>query len=135
MLSNGTGGEKCDGQGDTVAVGISVSGVLDDEVRRDVSRRGGVSALLLLRPDRDLGIGCLRDDRDATALAATAKQLMRDFANRHQARRLLLYYFGPLAGACFIGHQLNAVCPQIQVMEHLGANGFDYSPSFILGQG
>jgi len=133
LASNGPDGERCSGEGDTVAVGISVSGSLDEQVRRDVQRRGNVRALLLLRPERELGAGCLRDASDATGLAGACKRLMRDFAARHHARRMLLYYFGPLAGASFIGHQLNAVCPQVQLMEHLGASGFDYSPSFLLG--
>jgi hypothetical protein len=43
---------------------------------------------------------------------------------------VLLYYFGPLSGACFIGHQLNAVCREIQLMEDQQPG---YVPSFLLG--
>jgi hypothetical protein len=42
---------------------------------------------------------------------------MRDFAKRHEAMRVLIYYLGPLSGACFIGHRFNAVCREVQIME------------------
>jgi hypothetical protein len=54
---------------------------------------------------------------------------MREFVKRRNAMRLLLYYFGPLSGACFIGHQLNAVCRQIQIMEDQQPG---YAPAFLL---
>jgi hypothetical protein len=85
--------------------------------------------LLLIRPQREFGRGCLRDASDVVAMSQQAKAAMREFANKHRAKRMLLYYCGPLSGACFLGHQLNAVCQDIQVMEH-GADG--YSPSFLL---
>ena len=54
---------------------------------------------------------------------------MRDFVSRWKAKRLLLYYFGPLAGACFIGHRMNAVCREVQIMESQQPG---YEPSFLL---
>jgi|SRR5208337_3247619 len=133
MAALNAGGEILAEQGDTVAVGLSVSGSLDEDVRRDVRQHGAaIRSLLLLRPERELGPVCLRDGADAVAPAAQAKALMRDFATKFGARRILLYYFGPLGGACFLGHQLNAVCPQIQVMEHIGEPVKEYVPSFIL---
>ncbi|HZF11314.1 MAG TPA: hypothetical protein VFE33_21180 [Thermoanaerobaculia bacterium] len=54
---------------------------------------------------------------------------MRAFAREHEARRLLFYYYGPLSGACFLGHQLNAVAREIQVMEDQQPG---YAPSFLL---
>ena len=68
------------------------------------------------------------------AFARAAKAALRDFAVKHGARQLLLYYFGPLGGACFLGHQLNAVCGRILVMEHTGLPDRPYAPSFSLGQ-
>jgi hypothetical protein len=47
-------------------------------------------------------------------------------------RRLLLFYFGPLSGACFLGHQLNAVARQIQIMEDQDPG---YAPAFLLTPG
>jgi hypothetical protein len=115
----------------TVACGISITGSLDEDVRKHllVAPELGVSALLLLRPDRELGRDAIRSAGDAVALARTAKTLIREFVKRSNAVRLLLYYFGPLSGACFIGHQLNAVCRQIQIMEDQQPG---YAPAFLL---
>jgi hypothetical protein len=127
---NAPDGEKVDGEGPTVAVGISVTGDLTEDVRKDLARRKErVAALLLIRPERELGKECLRGAGDAVALAAGVKKLSQAFAKRWGATKLLLYYFGPLGGAAFIGHQLNAVCREIQIMENQQPG---YAPSFLL---
>lgn len=126
----GSDGEILDGEGSTVAVGISVSGQIDEDVRRHLAERDQkVASLLLIRPNRELGRECLRGAGDAVALASESKRLIRDFVARWGAKRLLLYYYGPLGGACFIGHRFNAVCSEIQVMEDQRPG---YSPSFLL---
>lgn len=123
-------GEALDGTGSTVAVGISVTGLLDDDARAHLNERTEpVSALLLLRPERALGRECLRNAGDVVSLADISKSYMRAFVKQWKATRLLLYYFGPLSGACFIGHRLNAVCQQVQIMEDQQPG---YSPSFLL---
>jgi SMODS-associated and fused to various effectors sensor domain len=66
---------------------------------------------------------------DVTAFARGAKERMQRFVRERGARRLLLFYFGPLSGACFLGHQLNAVARQIQIMEDQDP---DYAPAFLL---
>jgi hypothetical protein len=83
----------------------------------------------LVRPERELGRECLRSANDAVALASNFKILVRAFVKKWKARRLMLFYFGPLSGACFIGHQLNAICPEIQIMEDQQPG---YAPSFLL---
>jgi hypothetical protein len=125
-------GEAIAGLGTTVACGISVTGSLDEDVRAHLARTDGesVAALLLLRPHRELGRECLRDATDAVALARGVKKLLRPFVKHWGATRVLLYYFGPLSGACFIGHQLNAICRDIQIMEDQQPG---YAPSFVLG--
>lgn len=130
VLDGPPAGEVIDGEGSVVAVGISVSGSLADDVRRDLEhRRDKVASLLLIRGSRELGHGCLRGAGDAVSLANSTKSILRDFAKHWGATRLLLYYFGPLAGACFIGHRLNAVCREIQIMENQQPG---YEPSFLL---
>ncbi len=125
-----TDGEPIDGYSKTVAVGVSVTGPLNEDVRKYLSgRKEKVAALLLLRPERELGRGCLRDDGDAVALADGVKALTRNFVKKWGAEKLLLFYFGPLSGACFIGHRFNAVCREIQLMEDQQPG---YSPSFLL---
>ena len=86
--------------------------------------------MLFVRPTRNLDRHCLRDAGDAVALADGVKTVMRDFVKRHGAKRVLLYYLGPISGACFIGHRLNAVCREVQVMEWSDPN---YVPSFTAG--
>lgn len=123
-------GETLDGDGETVAVGISVTGALDEDVRAFLAdRTETVASLLLLRPVRELGRDCLQTASDVTALADQAKETIRTFVKTWKARRLLLFYFGPLSGACFIGHRLNAVCREIQIMEDQQPG---YAPSFLL---
>lgn len=123
-------GEVVDGEGATVALGLSITGALDDDVRRHLAgRKEKVAALLLLRPNRDLGRECLRGAGDVVAIADRFKDAARALVKRWGANRLLLYYFGPLSGACFIGHGLNAVCREIQIMEDQQPG---YAPSFLL---
>jgi hypothetical protein len=55
--------------------------------------------------------------------------MIREFVKRHRAQELLLYYFGPLSGACFLGQQLNAICSTIVVMEDQQPG---YAPAFRL---
>jgi hypothetical protein len=128
---NGPDGEAFAGGSTTVACGISVTGSLDADVRKHISETTGtsISALLLIRPERELGRNCLQSAADAAALARGAKDLLRSFVKRWSAARLLLYYFGPLSGACFIAHQLNAVCKEVQIMEDQQPG---YAPAFLL---
>jgi SMODS-associated and fused to various effectors sensor domain len=128
--NNGVEGEALTGSGSTVACGISVSGSLDQDVRAHLATLTDLpAAVLLLRPNRELGRDCLRDAGDVVALARQSKDLARQFVKRWNATRLLFYYFGPLSGACFLGHQLNAVCREIQIMEDQQPG---YAPAFLL---
>jgi hypothetical protein len=132
MVDNGGSldGESVHHEGTTVAIGVSVTGSLSDDVRKHlVEGKEKVAALLLLRPERELGRECLRNNGDAVALADGIKSLTRSFVKKWAAEKLLLFYFGPLSGACFIGHRFNAVCRQIQLMEDQQPG---YSPSFLL---
>lgn len=130
LTSNGPDGESLDLEGESLAVAISVSGDIESDIRRHMEHRTQqVKAMLFVRPTRNLDRHCLRDAGDAVALADGVKTLMRDFAKRHRAKRMLLYYLGPLGGACFIGHRLNAICREIQIMEWSDPN---YVPSFTL---
>ena len=123
-------GEILDGEGSTVAIGMSVTGSLDSDVRNFLaSREDKVASLLLIQPERGLGRECLRNASDVVALADGVKNSVRAFVKKWNATRLLLFYFGPLSGACFIGHRLNAVCREIQIMEDQQPG---YAPSFLL---
>jgi hypothetical protein len=130
LKSNSPDGEVMTGSGETVAIGISVTGDLAGDVRRDLSAPANrVGALLLIQPERPLGHDCIRGAGDAVALAVKAKDLMQEFVRRWAATKVLFYYYGPLSGAAFIGHKLNAVCREIQIMENQQPG---YAPSFLL---
>jgi hypothetical protein len=133
MITSAAGsadGEKIDGEGTTVAVGISVTGSLDADVRTYLNERTEkISALLLLQPKRELGRECLRSAGDVVALADGVKDYIRALVKQRKATKLLFFYFGPLSGACFLGHRLNAVCQQIQIMEDQQPG---YAVSFLL---
>lgn len=130
LSSNGPDGEALDADGEAVAVAISVTGNIEADVRRHLEHRTQkVKAVLFVRPTRDLNRHCVRNAGDAVALADSAKQLMREFRTRHGAKRLLLYYLGPLSGACFIGHRFSSLAREIQIYEWSDPN---YVPSFLL---
>ncbi|MEP7215437.1 MAG: SAVED domain-containing protein [Anaerolineaceae bacterium] len=112
-----------------VAVGISVTGLLVDDVRTYLRESKAASAVLFLQPDRTLGRDCFTQAGDVVAFARSTKEHLRSFAKAHGATRLLLFYFGPLSGACFLGHQLNAVAREVQIMEDQQPG---YAPSFLL---
>lgn len=123
-------GEIIEGEGSTVAVGISITGSLDDDVREYLAEcNEKIAALLLLQPEHGVGSNSLQNAGDVVALADVAKDYMQRFVKYRKATRLLLFYYGPISGACFIGHRLNAVCKEIQIME--GQNP-GYAPSFLL---
>lgn len=123
-------GEILDGEGPTVAVGISVTGSLDNDVRNFLAtREDKVASLLLIQPEHGLSRECLRNASDVVALADVVKNSLRAFVKRWNATRFLLFYFGPLSGACFIGHRLNAICREILIMEDQQPG---YAPSFFL---
>lgn len=128
-VTNGEDGEALGGNAQVVAIGVSVTGSLDEDVRSYLGATGEVSRLLLLRPNRELGFECLRSGCDAMALARDFKRRAVTFVKLTGAKKLLLFYYGPLAGACFIGHVSNAVCREIQIMEDQQPG---YAPSFCL---
>jgi hypothetical protein len=129
IVSENGDGEQYSSDKKTVAVGLSVTGSLSDSVKQYLEVGNSVDALLLLRPDRNLDKSCLQSAEDAVALANKTKEKIRQFVVKNKAEKLLLFYYGPLSGACFIGHQLNAVCKEIQIMENT-SNA--YFPSFLL---
>lgn len=117
------------GDPSAVAVGISVTGRLEDDVRAHLEATCAARAVLFVRPDRDLGCECFGSAADVAAFARGAKERIRAFVKEHGALRLLLFYFGPLSGACFLGHQLNAIAREILVMEDQQPG---YDPAFLL---
>lgn len=117
------------GDSAAVAVGISVTGSLEADVRTYLEATDAARAVLFLRPNRELGHESFGSAADVAAFARGAKEQIRSFAKEHGAHRLVLFYFGPLSGACFLGHRLNATAREIQIMEDQQPG---YAPAFRL---
>ena len=113
-----------------VAVGISITGSIKNAVCTYLQQSSeNIANLLLLQPNRELGEDCFKTAGDVVAFADSTKKYIHDFVEQHCATKVLLFYYGPLSGACFLGHKLNAVCREVQIMEHQNPG---YAPSFIL---
>jgi hypothetical protein len=128
VRSNGDG-EAITGDRQTVAVGISVTSSLENAVRGYLSETKSASNLLFLEPNRPLSHDCLGAAGDAVALSRQAKEAVKRFAARHRAKKTLLFYLGPLSGACFIRHVANALETEVHLMEFLNPG---YMPSVLL---
>lgn len=113
-----------------VAVGISITGSLKEDVKKYLASNTPADSILFLTPKHGVGKDAIKSNGDIVTLAKLAKEKIRSFVKANDAKKLLLFYFGPLSGACFIGHQLNATCKEIQIMENT-SNG-SYVPSFLL---
>ena len=112
-----------------VACGVSVTGDLSTDVFQDIESRVAIKALLLIAPSSGYGMNAFSNAGDVCAFVDGAKILLREFIKKHRASKLLLYYFGPLSGACFMGQSLNALCEEIVIMEDQRPG---YSESFHL---
>ena len=89
FATGGSEGDRIDDGGDSVAVGISISGSLAEDVPGRTLRmrqeKGGGTPLAPAE-SRARPLECLRGAGDAVALAETAKGLMRDFVRRWKAK-------------------------------------------------
>jgi len=114
---------------DTLAVAVAVGSDLSGDVRAYLDGCGtAVGALLIIRVGVDARSLALRSSADATALASEVRNRIRGALGK-RPRRALLFYLGPLAGAAFMGSQLNAVAGEVQIFEDQGQT---YAPSFLL---
>ena len=120
--------EDLPGDPDTLAVGVSLTASLAGDVRAYLQEAGNPGGkLLLVTTNRGLG-RTIQSDGDLAALAQQLQTRMRSALGR-RPKRVLLFYLGPLSGAAFIGANLNAVAPEIQLFEDQNPG---YAPSFTL---
>lgn len=119
-----------DENAEDIAVGISVTGSLEEDAIRYLKRQGiGVKALYCLKPERGVGRDALRSERDAVVFARQCKEHIQAWSRAREAKVVHLFYFGPLSGAAFLGHLLNAIGAAVQVYEDQAPG---YAPSFLL---
>lgn len=100
-----------------LAVGLSVTGPLAADMQRHLDSIGFTGGILELQPAQGPSRDVLRGAGDAVALAVGAKKAIRHWLDATRALELLLFYFGPLSGACFLGHDLNALGARVTIME------------------
>lgn len=129
LINESGDGEPVGKNNKVVAVGISITSELNNAVRDYVKEHNGIDTLLFIKPERPLGKDCIRDGGDISALVIKAKEIIREFVRKNKAEKLLIFYVGPASAACFLGHNLNAICKEIQIMEYSSQG---YFPSFVL---
>ena len=121
--------ESHSGDADTLAVGISITGDLSGDLKQYLAAAGEpAGTLLLLGINRPQDRSAIRSAGDLTKLAQLVRARIRDVLG-HRPQLVLLFYFGPLSGAAFIGHQLNAIAGEVQLYEDQAPG---YAPSFLL---
>jgi len=113
----------------SIAVGISITRDIEEDVRTYMQESQFGGQLVLLTPNRPLGKECLRSSQDAVAMAHQAKEKIRALTSNPGVKTVLLFYAGPLSGACFMGHSFNAMGAPVQVMEFQDPG---YAPAFVL---
>lgn len=119
-----------EGEGSDLAVGISVSVDVEEDVMSYLDGQKGFGQAIFLAPDREVGRDAIRGCGDLVALARKVKAIVRSHVRRSKSDRIGVFYSGPAAGALFIGHQLNAVASEVQIYEDTGAG---YALAFTLG--
>ncbi|MDE2306076.1 MAG: SAVED domain-containing protein, partial [Gammaproteobacteria bacterium] len=113
-----------------LAVGLSVTGSLVADMRAYLDSIGFTGGVLELEPQGGPSREAFRDAGYAAAFAAEAKKVTRQWVDSTGANEVLLFYFGPLSGACFLGHDLNALGASITIMEDQAPG---YAGGFRLG--
>lgn len=117
-------------QGDDLAVGLSVSGDLSDDVIGYIrDARLPVSKFISLTPSTGTGNQALKSDAHARGWALATLNELRSVTRRHQ-NTLHLFLYTPLVGAVLLGNVWNRM-PPTQLYDDLGpVRG--YTPTFWL---
>jgi hypothetical protein len=94
--------------GPNVVVGLAVSGdgLSDIQGFREAY---GFDALVYCEPSSGTGAASVASEAELSALAASAKEVIRLARGRFSAHRIHLVYYGPLSLALAIGQHLNAL--------------------------
>jgi SMODS-associated and fused to various effectors sensor domain/CHAT domain len=116
-----------------ILIALSITGSARDEVVALYKRHPDTfSALIYAEPNNGPGDGALRSDKDATALAIHAKELIRKCKLDYKASQVHLVVYGPGAYCLFLGQRLNAVGTIITYERALSG---DYNRSVTLQTG
>lgn len=119
------------GRGDEVAIGVSVSNDLSDDVLGFLAREAlPVSRLVHVLPPGGVGNDAIAGDAEARGLARQIVLEARAAVRDSGAGRVHLFLTMPKGLAVLLGHVWNAL-PETVVYEHL--LGARYAPTFRLG--
>lgn len=94
--------------GGDLAIGLSISGQGAADLKRFTSA-AGIPAFAYAEPATGTGHFAIRSAGDAVALAASAKEFIRESRERYHAGRVHLFLYSPITFAVFLGQVLNAV--------------------------
>lgn len=95
-------------EGEELAVGLSITGRGLPDLERFVAA-AGIPAFVYAEPGGGTGNAAIRSAGDAAALAASAKELIRETRERYRAVRVHLFLYAPISFAVFLGQALNAL--------------------------
>jgi hypothetical protein len=86
-----------------LAVGLSVTGSLVPDMRTYLSSISFDGGVLELEPAQGSSRDVFRSAGDVAAFAVESKKAIRQWLGATGAVEVMLFYFGPLSGACFLG--------------------------------
>ena len=118
------------GQGDDLAIGVSVAGDLSEDVI-DYIRETGLPALrfINLAPSTGTGPDALQSAAHARGWARATFDELRSLTRRHRGT-VHLFLYVPVGGAVLLGNLWNRM-PTTQLYDDLGP-GRGYTPTFLL---
>jgi SMODS-associated and fused to various effectors sensor domain len=115
-------------QGRELAVGVSTTGDLTDDVLRFIAdRRLPVQTFTNLAPASGVGHKALAEPAHAHGWAQAAMRAIRDAAREYEDP-LHVFQYGPLSGAILLGSVWNRM-PETQLYDDVGGVG-GYTPTF-----
>jgi CBASS immunity sensor of nucleotide second messenger signals len=118
------------GQGDDLAIGLSVTGDLSDDVLDYISdAKLPVARFINISPSSGTGRDALQSAAHARGWARATFDELRQLTRRHSGT-LHLFISGPIGGAVLLGNLWNRM-PETQLYDDLGP-GRGYAPTFLL---
>jgi hypothetical protein len=107
--------EPASGPPTAVAVAVSITGNAKPAVERYLKGAGDPVCRLVCVSVETAGRDAIRGAGDLTAIADAVRNAVLTLDDRPDD--VLLFYWGPAAGAVFIGHGLNGIAPKIHLFE------------------
>jgi hypothetical protein len=117
------------GEGDALAIGLSITGSLETAVRRHIEASQLPVAQLAHITVPQTGTDALTGGSDVRGWVAEVRDILRELAEEGWAQ-FHLFMFGPQTAAVLLGHGWNRM-PPTQLWDDLGP-GRGYTPAFLV---